>query len=275
MPRLLVLSQTHNLWGGIETWMADVLPAFERAGWDVRYGLALGRRFNQPVTFVRQHPYIRRWRPLDGRVGTPFARQRAVRAELEAIQPDVVLPIALGDVWPAMREFRRHGGASRVLAAVHSQHGGTLADLVRNADLIGGVGVVSGVLFHGLGAYFGGAGPPMTWIRNGAPPPSKPRVAPPSSRLRIGYVGRLDTAAKRVLDLLPILANVARAGVPIALTVAGNGPAAPAAALVDMPGNPAYEMLGFVTRERLYREIYPNLGIVCCCRRRPRALRWR
>ena len=76
-PRLLVLTQTHNLWGGIETWMRELIPALGKHGWDVRFGLARGAKFNQPGRFAQHHPYIERWGELDGRVGTPSARRRA------------------------------------------------------------------------------------------------------------------------------------------------------------------------------------------------------
>ena len=90
MPRLLVLTQTHNLWGGIESWMGELFPALEDRGWEIEFGLAQGRKYNDPVAFVAAHRYIHRWHALDGRVGTPSARRLAVRRVLAHVRADVM-----------------------------------------------------------------------------------------------------------------------------------------------------------------------------------------
>src|SRR4051812_13609704 len=130
MARLLVLTQTHNHWGGIEAWMAEVLPYLQEEGWDLHYGLALGREHNDPARFLAHHPYMRQVHTMDGRAGTPSARRDAVGRLLRQVAPDAVLPLAIGDALPAVGEERARGGKARLLAAVHSLHTGTLADLV-------------------------------------------------------------------------------------------------------------------------------------------------
>ena len=67
-PKLLVLTQTHNVWGGIEAWMSDVFPFIEAAGWTIEYGLAVGNRYNDPDRFLAHHTYMQRTHMLDGRV---------------------------------------------------------------------------------------------------------------------------------------------------------------------------------------------------------------
>src|SRR6516165_8338012 len=90
-PRLLVITQTHNVWGGIESWMADLFPVMATAGWDVQYALALGARYNIPEKFRTRHSYIQRHFILDGRVGTPDGRQRAIVKTLKRVKPDLVI----------------------------------------------------------------------------------------------------------------------------------------------------------------------------------------
>ncbi len=261
MGRLLVLTQTHNLWGGIETWMADLFPALEKAGWDVHFGLAWGARFNSPERFVQRHEYVRQWRPLDGRVGTPTSRSRALISELQRLNPDVVMPIALGDALPALRSFRHGGGAARMLIPVHSTHAGTLADIMNNAGVIDGVGLVSGLLFRWATAALGRPLPKLFWVRNGVPPPTRSRRRSRNGLLRMGFVGRLDAEIKRSHDLIGILLSLQSAGVPVSLRVAGDGPMASEleARFRAVADSVRYEMLGFLPRERLYREVYPEL----------------
>ena len=109
-PRLLIVTQTHNLWGGIESWMAEIFSGMASAGWDLQYALALGAKYNHPEKFMRVHNYIRHHHVLDGRIGTPPSRQRAIIRILEYLKPDVMMPVAIGDALPALRDFRRLGG---------------------------------------------------------------------------------------------------------------------------------------------------------------------
>jgi len=261
MPCLLVLTQTHNLWGGIETWMRDVFPALERRGWEVNYGLAWGARFNSPELFVREHRYVRRWMPLDGRVGTATARSRAVVGELRRLDPDVIVPIGVGDALPGLRTYRNKRGRARILVPVHSLHVGTLADIKAHRDLIDGVGCVSGLPFHWATAAFADQSPKLFLVRNGVPAPTRVSRRSSSGMFRVGYVGRLDAEIKRSHDLLGIASSLESTGTTVCLRVAGDGAMKPVleAGFRGMRNPNSYEMLGFIKRERLYEEVYPEL----------------
>lgn len=258
-PKLLVLTQTHNVWGGIETWMKELFPGLHEAGWDIRFGLARGARFNRPDHFLSEHPYVERWDELDGRPGTSTSRQDAVLGELEKVGADVVMPLAVGDALPAVRRFRASGGKTRMVIPVHSTHAGTLCDVRENGDIVDGIGVVSGLLYRWAATLPGLDPRRLSWIRNGVPPPVRQRVNDGASVLRVGFVGRLEPDVKRARDLLGIARELRRADVAVHIVVAGDGPLAPelheGLARLGQP----FEMLGFVPRKALYDDIYPRL----------------
>jgi glycosyltransferase involved in cell wall biosynthesis len=261
MPSLLVLTQTHNNWGGIEAWMSEVLPFVEQSGWTVEYGLALGRRFNQPDSFLAHHTYMRRVHTIDGRAATPAARRRGVGKLLARVRPDVVMPLAMGDAFPALREQRSRGLRTKIVVPVHSLHTGTLADVAENKHLIDMVAVVSGLLSRWAIRRFDPSASRVRWIRNGVPAPAVAHDAVQAPALRVGYVGRLDNLIKRAADVSEIIRAVCDRGTPLSLAVVGDGPArgevearlASAGALAQI------HLHGYQSRSFLYERIYPHL----------------
>jgi glycosyltransferase involved in cell wall biosynthesis len=264
-PRLVVVTQTHNLWGGIESWMADLFPAMESVGWDVKYALALGARYNLPAKFVQAHNYIRSYRVLDGRVGTPLSRQRAILRALEYLRADILMPVAIGDALPAFREFRRKGGKTRIVIPVHSPYAPYLADIMGNADVIDVIGVVSGLLYQWAVEAFAGTSTKVLLIRNGVKAPVRSKTDNQSEILRLGVIGRLESEIhKRTLDLVPILKSLRDLGQPISLTIVGDGPSAQELAAATLQYRQFHDirLLGFINRETIYRQIYPELDCI-------------
>jgi len=263
-PRLLVLTQTHNVWGGIESWMADLFPAMAAAGWNVHYALASGARFNIPAAFKRRHEYIQHSHILDGRVGTPDRRQRAVLSILSRVEPDVVMPIVIGDAIPAIRQHKSRGGGARLIVPVHSSHLGALADILNNRDIIDAIGVVSGLLYQWAKEVLSSFPIEVHWVRNGVLQPSRSKVPGSSDVLRVAFVGRLDSGVKRALDLISILDSLRAAHERISLTVIGEGPCGQmlVQGLARFSDFHEVRVLGFIDRNRLYQEIYPELDCI-------------
>jgi hypothetical protein len=87
MPRVLFVTQTHNVWGGMEQWLHNfTLWLQNQPEWDVRVGVVRGARFNDARAYVAAHPHIR---PLllDVRAGTESSRIAAVRGAIAEFEP--------------------------------------------------------------------------------------------------------------------------------------------------------------------------------------------
>ena len=89
--------------------------------------------------------------------------------------------------------------------------------------------------------------------------PRRPRV--PGEVLRIGYVGRLAQADKRVLDLIALVERLEQADLPFMLSVIGDGPdAAALKGALDTPARRSrIRFLAWQTHEALYRDVFPQL----------------
>jgi len=241
--------------------MADIFPFLEDSGWVIEYGLALGSCYNNPAQFLVHHPYMRKAHVLDGRVGTPYARQDAIRRLLKLTRPDVVMPLALGDTLPALRAERIRGLRTRLLLAVHSSHVGTLADIIENDDIVEMVGVVSGLMKRWGDKRLEGNQVRVRWIRNGVPSPVRARTEKALSTLRMGYIGRLENGVKRAEDVPLVIANCVGRGVPLRVEIVGDGPSRSRIinALRLIPGWDNFNYHGFQSRSVIYDAILPEI----------------
>src|SRR5437764_524401 len=104
MRRLLFCIYSHNTWGGIESWLHELALGLQARGWDVVLALARGSVFNRPEAAAQAYPGLRIV-DIDGRTGTSEGRLRAVNRILATVQPDLVVPVGLGDVVPAVARF--------------------------------------------------------------------------------------------------------------------------------------------------------------------------
>src|SRR6476646_11400843 len=98
-PRILFLTQSHNVWGGMEQWLHNfTLWLQQNTGFDVRVALPRGRKFNDPEAYLAAHGHMR---PviLDVRVGTRSIRVRRIVEAIEDFEPDLLVPIASGDIF--------------------------------------------------------------------------------------------------------------------------------------------------------------------------------
>jgi glycosyltransferase involved in cell wall biosynthesis len=134
-----------------------------------------------------------------------------------------------------------------------------------NSDIIDAVGVVSGMIYQWAIEAFAMSPMKVHLIRNGVAAPVRAKARNRSELLRVGFVGRLESDIhKRALDLVPILGALRDLEQPISLMVVGDGPSAQglAAAAVRFEEFHDVRLLGFINRERIYREIYPDLDCI-------------
>jgi glycosyltransferase involved in cell wall biosynthesis len=249
MPRVLFLTQTHNVWGGMEQWLHNFTFWLQReTEWDVRVGVVRGARFNDARAYVAAHPHIR---PvvLDVRAGTESSRIAAVRRAIDDVAPDLVVPIASGAVFPAMAGHKR----ARLLVPVRSQHADLFVNIADYFPIVDGVVAVNRLMQRWLDEHLRER---IHYVRHGVKPAAMIRVPEPLQPLRVGFVGRLDPVVKRVLDLIPVVNGVES---DISMHVYGDGPAE-GELRAALGGR--VEFHGYASQERLYAEAYPKLDVV-------------
>jgi glycosyltransferase involved in cell wall biosynthesis len=245
--RLMFVTQTHTVWGGMEWWVHHLSQRMLDRGWEVFAGLAQGARFSDPRAYAAAHPHLR---PviMDARAGTESARVLAVLRALRQVKPDVVIPIGIGAAFPAMSSFD-----ATLIVPVLSLHAGVLANVLEFRDVIDlavpNARLIERVLLRELDPAH------VHYIRQGTPRATTQR-SPRSSKLRVAIVSRLEEASKRVMDL-PRVADLL--GDEIELHVFGDGPDADA---LTKALHRRAVMHGYMPTEQLYREAYPNIDVI-------------
>lgn len=253
MRRLMFVTQTHTVWGGMEWFVHHLAERMTARNWEVYAGLARGARFSNPTAYASAHPHLRAVE-MDGRDGTESARRNAVVRAIRRVNPDVVIPIAIGTTFDAMRAMKLAGFSGAFIVPVLSLFEEWIANTIEYADVIDLAVPNSKLLERFLVRHFDPQR--VLFIRQGVPRPEHPR-SPRTARLRAGIVSRLEESSKRVLDLarlVPLLADV-----DVELHVFGDGP--DRERLLSALDGRARDH-GFLPTAELYRQAYPNLDVL-------------
>lgn len=260
MPRILFCTQSAYPVGGVESWLECVADALQARGWDCTVALAQGRCFHRPELYRAAHLRLETVE-VDGRLGTPSARVRALVRVIRRLQPDVVVPVGLYEPLVAAARRKAAGQSILLVPCLHTLAGRVFADLRAFRPFIDLAVCVNRLQVQML----------RNWVRL---PESRCLHVPVGIRrvpgagavinrasgepLRLAYVGRLDQEEKRILDVIPFCQELRQQGTNYRLTLAGDGPCAGAlrSALQAEIATGQVRLTGWLSPERLHETIY-------------------
>jgi glycosyltransferase involved in cell wall biosynthesis len=256
--RVLVLAPSAYLLGGVQDWLASLVPGLRDGGLEVTVAVPDGDHH-------RHGPYARAYPALAaGAIANPSGsaegRIRAIAALLERLDPDLVLGVNLVDLYPAARRARRRGRFhGRVVMTLHALQVEYFDDLRRHGAGIDAV-IATNRLACRLASGRGGMDPArVLYAPYGVPvPPWRRPDGDPAATLKLAWVGRLEQAQKRVHDLPPLLEALQARGLDVRLSIAGDGEERPALerSLAPWIERGRVRMLGHVDQGRLAAEVY-------------------
>jgi glycosyltransferase involved in cell wall biosynthesis len=252
MKRLMFVTQTHTVWGGMEMWLDHFARWMLDRGWDVVAGLARGARYSDPGKYAAAHPHLRGV-IMDAAVGTESARVAAITQAIRRVGPDVVIPIGIGSIFPAMAREK----TTRLVTPIFSYYPDWIANVIESFDVVD-MAVPNARL---LDAYLRGVASSerVRLVRQGVPAATRPRQPRDPAHLRVAYAGRIEESSKRVLDLADLADMIRHRGLPVELHIYGDGPDLPA--LKTRVGSRAV-FHGFTDVDVLYRDVYPRLDAI-------------
>ena len=260
---LLFLAPSAYLLGGVQVWLADLVPGLRKRGWQVQVALASGE-WHDVASYSRAFPEL----PVvavDNPTGTEEGRLRSLGRLLEEQQPDLVVGVNIAALYPAVARLRRRGAfRGRTVMTLHGLQSDLLANLAAQRKVIDAV-IATNRLACALCCEE--AGMPENRVlyapygvdvdpRPMVPPPG----GPPGGPLRIAWIGRLSEAQKRVLDLPAILGQLDRRNLDYCLSIAGGGPDAAAMETVLAPWTRrgTVRLLSRLDAEALRSQVYAN-----------------
>jgi glycosyltransferase involved in cell wall biosynthesis len=249
MKRLMFVTQTHTVWGGMESWADGFGRWMLDRGWDVVAGLARGARYSDPAAYAAAHPHLK---PviMDAAVGTESARVAAVTRSIRRVKPDAVIPIGIGSIFPAVAREK----ATRLVTPVFSYYPDWIANIVAYLDSIDMVVPNARLLDAYLREVAGDDR--VRLVPQGVPAATTRRQPRDPQRLRVAYAGRVEEASKRIFDLARLAELIEERRLSVDLHIYGDGPDLPQ--LRERIGSRA-DVHGFLDVETLYRDVYPAL----------------
>jgi glycosyltransferase involved in cell wall biosynthesis len=264
MPKVLFLSPSASIHGGVETILHDLCRELPKRGWTPVLGLASGGRFQDAARYEAANPGL----PVHRVVPRSFTQRARVEAIIEAVRtvhPDVVVCSRIADTYEAVARLKLSTSSPRLVVTIRGLGAQELHDLSCFQHLVDTC-IVDGRLVAEACIAIGGMERERVFSVPGgvhAPVvPVRPRV--PGRQLHIGYVGRIANHDKRVFDLIAVVRRLEQLELPYKLSIVGVGPDLPAlkAALETPERDSRISFLGWCSHVELYRHILPGLDCV-------------
>lgn len=222
-PRVVFFNPALYAIGGMQAWLATLLPDLRERGWRVWLALPDGPH-NDASAYLANYPFapcLRVVNPTRSRLG----RWRSLQRALREASPDLLVVAHLVSAYPAIADLRARGRAApRVVASFHAQSSGLFADLQRHRGVIDAV-VAPNRLLAAAAQELGGVAPERVFLGPygvEVPPLETPPVPP--GPIELVFAHRLEDGQKRLRDLAPLLDALGRRGVEARLEVVGSGP---------------------------------------------------
>jgi len=261
MKKVLIVTPSAYLRGGVETIIHDLCRELPSLGWCSELGLAAGERFHIVSRYRAAYSQVT-LHPIVPRFPTRRARVEAIMSVVREFAPDIIVADRVADAYEAVARLKMAGERLRLGVAVRALEAHSIYDVRAYRDFIDACFVDGRFIEHACVEIAridrdrafnlpGGVRRPVVQ--------AVPRV--PQDVLRIAYVGRLAQADKRVLDLIALVERLERANLPFKLSVVGDGPEAAVlqTALATPARRPRIQFLGWQTHEALYRDVFPHV----------------
>ena len=247
----------------MEEWLWRLHRILVNAGWDIVIGLAQGAKYHNPSHFSDTYNYPKTI-VLDGRTGLREERHRSLIKAFQQFAPDVIMPIQLADALYAAATWKRHSSSHcRLITCVHEQESTCISDLKACAD---DIDLAVSVSKKGRTELIDRCKLPselVIHIPTGVPLPAATRSPNTTTKLQIGYVGRLNQAEKRIHDIVSLLEKI-KLSKPFVLHLFGDGTerAFLEKALARNIEDGTVIIHGSVPQAVLYNSVYPSLDIL-------------
>jgi glycosyltransferase involved in cell wall biosynthesis len=224
--KILFFAPSAYLLGGVQDWLADLVPGIRRAGHDVTVAVPDGL-FHRLESYRQAYPGLA-CIGLRNPTGSQEGRTQCIVNQIISIQPDLIIGVNMAAIYPAVARLRLRGGqVGRLIITLHAIESDYFEDLREFRDVVDAV-VVTNKLTATLVAQeslipndrilYAPYGVQIS--ANKFPVPISEGI------LRLAWVGRFERAQKRVHDIVPILERLDRISFPYCLSLAGVGPEA-------------------------------------------------
>lgn len=213
--------------GGMQAWLAGLMPALRERGWEPWLALPTGPH-NDAEAYLRNYP----WSPrvlVANPTCSALGRVRGVQRALRDARPDVLVVANIVTAYRAVSDLRAKGCRTpRVVACVHTLDEGIFTDLSRYRGVIDALAAPNRLIAR-AGTEISGLAPERVFQAPYCVDEGRAAEADEKGPgLTLVFAHRLDHHQKRALDLVPLVEELERRGVTTKLEIAGEGEELPA-----------------------------------------------
>jgi glycosyltransferase involved in cell wall biosynthesis len=224
--KILFFAPSAYLLGGVQDWLADLVPGVRRGGHEVIVAVPDGL-LHSLESYRMNYPDLD-CVGLYNPTGSQEGRIRCVVNQIISIRPDLIVGVNMAAIFPAVARLRLRGERiGKLIITLHAIEADYLEDLREFRSIVDAVVVTNKlvaalvaqeslipderILYAPYGVKMSSYNRPLL-ISDGV--------------LRLAWVGRFEQAQKRVHDIVPILNRLDRLSFPYCLSLAGDGPEA-------------------------------------------------
>lgn len=266
--KVLFISQTAAIGGGVERWLASLCTGLAARGIEVVLALADGTRFHRADAYLKAYPELAAlpYVIVSCTSGMPGERQKALVETIRRIAPDIVVPVLLQDVIAAVAICRGKGQKLKLVYPVHESEIWVYNSVVENKNHIDAVTSVNRLMVEALHKFAGFEYCRLFHIRGGVNLAFErlPIAQALPMTVSIGYCGKLVQNQKRILDVIEFCDALDHRSVSYRFYIAGSG--SDADSLFNKLNSHIEAgrvvVLGNLSIDALYRDFYPVLDVL-------------
>jgi glycosyltransferase involved in cell wall biosynthesis len=262
--KILFFAPSAYLLGGVQDWLADLVPGIRREGHDVTVAVPDGV-FHCFESYKKKFPELA-CIGLRNPTGSQEGRIQCIVNCIVFIQPDLIVGVNIAALYLAVARLRLRGAmVGKLIITLHAIEADYLEDLCQFRAIVDAV-VVTNKLTSALVAqeslisneriFYAPYGVKMLTSKL---PPSRS-----GDLLRLAWVGRFEQTQKRVYDLVSILKQLDRISFPFCLSLAGDGPEATSLQEQLQPWirSERLRWLGRLDKHQLQHQVYDQSDVL-------------
>jgi len=262
--KILFFAPSAYLLGGVQDWLADLVPGIRREGHNVTVAVPDGV-FHCFESYRKAYPGLA-CISLRNPTGSQEGRIQCILNCIDLVKPELIVGVNIAALYPAVARLRLLGGlVGKLIITLHAIEADYLEDLRQYRSIVDAV-VVTNKLTGALVAQ-------ESLIPNErilyAPygvkmPTPKLPLTMSDDLLRIAWVGRFEQTQKRVHDLVSILKRLDSISFQFCLSLAGDGPEATSLQEQLQPWIRTEQVrwLGRLDRHQLQRQVYDQSDVL-------------
>jgi glycosyltransferase involved in cell wall biosynthesis len=262
--KILFFAPSAYLLGGVQDWLADLVPGIRREGHEVTVAVPDGV-FHCYESYKKAYPDLA-CISLRNPTGSQEGRIQCIVNCIVCIQPDLIVGVNIAALYLAVARLRLRGAmVGKLIITLHAIEADYLEDLRQFRAIVDAV-VVTNKLTSALVAQESLISNERIFYAPYGVKMSTSKLPLPKSGdlLRLAWVGRFEQTQKRVYDLVSILKWLDRISFPFCLSLAGDGPEATSLQEQLQPWirSERLRWLGRLDKHQLQHQVYDQSDVL-------------